>query len=380
MTKLFCPITYSQKFRKIYSIKQFPIFMGVSKNIKNYNFKNLNWWINTESGNIQIHPKVSLDKLYYKSHGSGTVGKTWKDHHELFFKLVKKYLKGNICEIGGGNNSISNKIKNYSKIINFYCFDKNLQLKKKNQKIKKVTKFFNRNFFKDKNTFQADLVIHSHTFEHLYDPNKFLQDVKSILSKNGKHIFTMPNMQPMIKKGYANAMNFEHPFYYDEKLVDCLLLKNDFKIIKKKLFKEDHSIMYVTKIDDSYNTNQNKKLNNYQQYHKNFKLFKKTFELWKKEIIKINKIVKKYNNVFLFGAHVFSQLQIFNGLNKKKIMGILDNDKNKINNFLYGTNLKVYNPIILKKITQPCVILRAGSYNQEIKKKLLEINKNTLII
>ena len=120
MTKLFCPITYSQKFRKIYSIKQFPIFMGVSKNIKNYNFKNLNWWINTESGNIQIHPKVSLDKLYYKSHGSGTVGKTWKDHHELFFKLVKKYLKGNICEIGGGNNSISNKIKNYSKIINFY--------------------------------------------------------------------------------------------------------------------------------------------------------------------------------------------------------------------------------------------------------------------
>jgi len=380
MTKLFCPITYSQKFRKIYSIKQFPIFMGVSKNIKNYNFKNLNWWINTESGNIQIHPKVSLDKLYYKSHGSGTVGKTWKDHHELFFKLVKKYLKGNICEIGGGNNSISNKIKNYSKIINFYCFDKNLQLKKKNRKIKKVTKFFNRNFFKDKNTFQADLVIHSHTFEHLYDPNKFLQDVKSILSKNGKHIFTMPNMQPMIKKGYANAMNFEHPFYYDEKLVDCLLLKNNFKIIKKKLFKEDHSIMYVTKIDDSYNTNQNKKLNNYQQYHKNFKLFKKTFELWKKEIIKINKLVKKYNNVFLFGAHVFSQLQIFNGLNKKKIMGILDNDKNKINNFLYGTNLKVYNPIILKKITQPCVILRAGSYNQEIKKKLLEINKNTLII
>ena len=380
MTKLFCPITYSQKFRKIYSIKKFPIFMGVSKNIKNYNFKNLNWWINVKSGNIQIHPKVSLDKLYYKSHGSGTVGKIWKDHHELFFKLVKKYLKGNVCEIGGGNNSISKKISNYSKIINFYCFDKNLKLKKINRKVKIITKFFDRNFFKGKNSFQADLVIHSHTFEHLYDPNKFLQDVKSILSKNGKHIFTMPNMQPMIKKGYANAMNFEHPFYYDEKLVDCLLLKNDFKIIKKKLFKEDHSIMYVTKIDDSYNTNQNKKLNNYQQYHKNFKLFKKTFELWKKEIIKINKLVKKYNNVFLFGAHVFSQLQIFNGLNKKKIMGILDNDKNKINNFLYGTNLKVYNPIILKKITQPCVILRAGSYNQEIKKKLLEINKNTLII
>ena len=105
--------------------------MGVSKKTNNYEFENLNWWINKKSGNIQIYPKVSLDKLYFKSHGSGTIGQTWKDHHDLFFKLVNKYLKGNICEIGGGNNSILNKINNFSKIKNFYCFDKNLKLKKK---------------------------------------------------------------------------------------------------------------------------------------------------------------------------------------------------------------------------------------------------------
>ena len=46
----------------------------------------------------------------------------------------------------------------------------------------------------------------------------------------------MPNMKVMIEKGYANAMNFEHPYYYDENLVDNLLYKNNFKIIKKKIF------------------------------------------------------------------------------------------------------------------------------------------------
>ena len=353
--------------------------MGVSNNKNNYEFLDLNWWINKDSGNVQIHPKVPLEKLYFKSHGSGTVGKTWSDHHDLFFKLVNRYLHGNICEIGGGANSILNKINNFSKIKNFYCYDKNLQLKKKNKKIKKIKKIFNNNYFRTK-FILIDLFIHSHTFEHLYDPDQFLKDVRSILSTNGKHIFTMPNMKPMIKKGYTNAMNFEHPFYYDEKLVDCLLHKNNFKIIKKKFFKEDHSIMYVTKIDNTLDANYNARVYKYSEYHKNLKLFQGMFDLWKRDIKKINKLTKRYKNVFIFGAHIFSQMMIFNGLNKKNITGILDNDGQKANKFLYGTNFKINDPSILKKINRPCVVLRAGSYNKEIKKQLFEINKNVIIV
>ncbi len=380
MVNFFCPVSYSKDFKKIFSIKKFPIFMGVSKKTNNYEFENLNWWINKKSGNIQIYPKVSLDKLYFKSHGSGTVGKTWRDHHDLFFKLVNKYLKGNICEIGGGNNSILNKINNFSKIKKFYCFDKNLQLNKKNNKIITIKKFFDKNFFSLNKNSKVDLLLHSHTFEHLYEPNQFLKDVNSVLSKNGKHIFTMPNMKPMIKKGYANAMNFEHPFYYDEKLVDYLLRKNKFKIMKKIFFKEDHSIMYVTKIDNTLNINDNAKVKNYSEYQKNLKLFQRMFNFWRKDITKINKLTKNFKNVFIFGAHIFSQMMIFNDLDKRNILGILDNDKLKQNKFLYGTKFKIFNPSKLKEINKPCVILRAGSYNKEIQNQILKINKKTIIV
>ena len=88
----------------------------------------------------------------------------------------------------------------------------------------------------------------------------------------------------------------------------------------------------------------------------------------------------KTHKIFIFGAHIFSQMMIFNGLNKKNITGVLDNDKQKIDKFLYGTNLKINNPSILKKIVQPCVVLRAGSYNKEIKKQLSEINKSVIIV
>ena len=134
MSNFFCPVSYSRNFKKIFSIKKFPTFMGVVKNNKNYKLANLNWWINKDSGNIQIHPKLSLEKMYFKSHGAGTIGKVWSDHHKQFFNLIKPHLKGNVCEIGGGSNSILNKINNFSKINKFFSFDRNLNLKKKIKK------------------------------------------------------------------------------------------------------------------------------------------------------------------------------------------------------------------------------------------------------
>ena len=371
--KILCPISKSKNFKKIYSIKNFPIFMGVSKIPSNYKFHNLNWWINRKSGNVQIYPKISLEKLYYKSHGSGTVGKTWEDHHNSFYSLLKPYIKGNICEIGGGNNSILTKIRSFSKIDSFYSFDKNLKIKKKNKKIFKIKNFFNKSFFEKKNI-KFKLVFHSHTFEHLYDPVSFLIAIKFILGENGKHIFTMPNMNSMVKRGYANAMNFEHPFFYDQKLVEALLHNNNFEIIKKKYFKKDHSIMYVTKVTKAL------KFTEYSQYLKNLKIFKTMFNIWKKDIKRINKSIFKSDKVFIFGAHIFSQMILFNGLNKKNVLYILDNDKKKINNYLYGTKYKIFSPTILKNFLSPTVILRAGPYNTEIKKQIFLINPRTIII
>ena len=72
---------------------------------------------------------------------------------------------------------------------------------------------------------------------------------------------------------------------------------------------------------------------------------------------------------------------IFNGLEKKSIVSVLDNDPEKQGEFLYGTNYKVFSPKILKKFKNPTVILRAGEYNREIKKNILStINVNTKFI
>ena len=85
-----CPISKSRKFEKIFTIKKFPIYMGVVKKNYKYEYKDINYYINRMTGTVQIYPRVPLKKLYFKSHGSGKIGGTWKSHHENFFKFFKK--------------------------------------------------------------------------------------------------------------------------------------------------------------------------------------------------------------------------------------------------------------------------------------------------
>jgi len=90
------------------------------------------------------------------------------------------------------------------------------------------------------------------------------------------------------------------------------------------------------------------------------------------------KISNSLRPVYLFGAHVFAQYLIAFGLDTSRIVSLLDNDPNKQGKRLYGTNLKVQSPKVLRDVDHPVVILKAGVYNQEIKEdRLNNINAST---
>ena len=84
---------------------------------------------------------------------------------------------------------------------------------------------------------------------------------------DGYQCFSVPNMSEMLKLGQANAVNFEHPYYYDNDLIKVMQVKW-FKIIKTKKFLKNHSISYLKK------TNILK--NKYSKYFRN-KKFLQTF-------------------------------------------------------------------------------------------------------
>ena len=70
--------------------------------------------------------------------------------------------------------------------------------------------------------------------------------------------------------------------------------------------------------------------------------------------------------------HVFAQYLIAFGLDTTRIICLLDNDPNKQGKRLYGTNMMVKSPLSIKDEDNPAIILKAGVYNNEIKKDILE--------
>ena len=112
-------------------------------------------------------------------------------------------------------------------------------------------------------------------------------------------------------------------------------------------------------------------------YSKNKKIFEDYVTYHKGLVEELNKIE---GNVYLFGAHIFSQYLLQFGLDATRIVNILDNDPNKQGKRLYGTSLIVKSPEVLKDVEEGTVILKAGIYNSEIEEQIIKINSNIKFI
>ena len=349
----------------LHELKEFPVFMGCVDNDIGKDLRaDQSWSISPSNGIIQLNSLIPLNILYQSQHAGG-VG-LWADHHQKFAEFIQKQMPKSVLEIGGAHGILSREYKKENS-IDWTILEPNPL------PAEGVDATFIKGFFDDKFTFdgEIDTIIHSHVFEHVYYPNEFINHISNFLEEGQKLIFSLPNMEEMLKRKYTNCINFEHTVFITEPYVDHLLSKHGFKQVAKQYFKDDHSIFYAYVKDSSIETIElpsglyeyNKKLYlDFVDYHQN--LIKDLNE-------KIDK-VKNDQPIYLFGAHVFAQYLIEFGLDTSRIVSLLDNDPNKHGKRLYGTNLIVQSPEVLRATKCPIIILKAGVYNDEIKHDILE--------
>ena len=358
----------------LYKFDNFPVFMGcTNQSIEKDILVNMQWEISKGSGVIQLNPLLPLDILYPESHVSGNIGRMWAEHHQEFSKFIQHQSPNSVLEIGGAHGILSREYKKENP-INWTILEPNPS------PAKDVDATFIKGFFDDKFTFdgEIDTIIHSHVFEHVYYPDEFIGHISSFLNNGQNLIFSLPNMEEMLKRKYTNCINFEHTVFITEPYVEHLLSKHGFKQVAKQYFKDDHSIFYAYVKDSNTKTielpkglyEHNKKLYlDYVDYHK---------QLIKDLNAKIDNISED-QPIYLFGAHVFAQYLIEFGLDISRIICLLDNDTNKQGKRLYGTNMMVESPKVLEDLKNPIVILKAGVYNLEVSDDILSnINSSAI--
>lgn len=358
-------LTGKNNLEHLYTLKDLPVFMGCTNTaVQDDLVVDMIWDICRDTGIIQLRNLIPPDVLYLNQHNDG-IGSVWREHYTDFARFIKKHNTGeNILEIGGAHDLIASNYTDIDPNAEWTIVEPNPQ-NINNKKVKVIQGWFDDNFKLDQN---VDTVVHSHVFEHVYDPKKFIEHIGNFLKIGDKHIFSFPNMLEQLSRKYTNCLNFEHTVFLTEYFADYLLHESGFEIIEKSYFK-DHSIFYaVQKISGIVTINELRSA-----YDDHRKLFMDFVEHHLKMVEGLNKkITGTTQPVYLFGAHIFSQYLIAFGLKTEKVAGILDNSSAKQGKRLYGTNMTVSSPKILSGKGRVNVILKAGIYNDEIKKDILE--------
>lgn len=363
-------LTGKKRLKTIWEIDNFPLVIGCTDQPSDKDIvASLSFGICQDTGIIQIQKVLPLEVVYSQYH-SEALGEIWDRHHSEFSGFISKYSPKVVFEIGGSDGRLAKGYMKNNSVKKWVIIDPNPAVESSG-KIHVIPEAFGGDF-KTKEIF--DTVVHSHTLEHMYQPREFMESIQNILKIGDMHIFSFPNLYQYLKNRQSNTLNFEHTILLSEYFVEQLLKMYGFEILEKRYF-EQHSIFYSTKkVSD-------KKIeyageNRYEEYYKEFKNYALYFE---NEIDRLNKKIGDFDGeVYIFGAHVFSQFLLALGLSKVRVSGILDNSKIKEGKRLYGTDLIVSNPSIIRS-RKAAVVVKVGAYQEEVLEQLKKINPQVLI-
>lgn len=367
-------LTGNSEFESIAKIENFPVFFGVTnKPASNDVYAVMEWFLENSTGLIQLNKLIPLEILYQSQHAYG-FGDVWEKHYLEFSQFLGQTGPSNVLEIGAGQGRIAQICTSNDEIKKWTIIEPNPTFKE-TDKIKVITGFFDRNFNFESN---FDTYTFSHVLEHAYDPKEFLTCIYEKMRVSDNLVFSYPNLKAWLNNKFTNSLNFEHTIFLTDTHLETLLQNIGFEIVKKENYLEHSHFFHVKKstipktpfLYKNLSIENKMLLQNFIKYHED-------------EVNHLNEIISnsKNKNIFLFGAHIFSQyLKVF-GLYTNSIISILDNSKQKQGLRLYGTDLFVEDPDVLKNYIDPIVILRAGPYNDEIKNQILtQINSNTIFI
>jgi 2-polyprenyl-3-methyl-5-hydroxy-6-metoxy-1,4-benzoquinol methylase len=360
------------KLDDIITFEKYPISFSMVSNDKECISEDLIFTECCQCRTIQIKNLIDLKILYDKPHNDNIVGKTWIEHFQEFSCMINKFKKyhDRVLEIGSPTDKIVKYMNDYASWV---LMDPN----SKPYPDKNVENI--NSFFSEKSEFisKFDTIIHSHLFEHLYEPKKMLLKMSEILTEDGNIFISIPNLHLYSFDILFLGLHFEHTYLINEINMQYLCNSCELEIVNKQYYKT-HSIFYQLKKAKKC---ENMSLSLLNEFNLGYKLLllNKIHEM-KDMISNINSMINNYKSVYIFGCHSNTQAMLYFGLNSQKIKCILDNDSTKWNKKIYGYHLLCNSPEIIKDEKDVIVICNIGPYANEVKKQLIEINSYIIFI
>jgi hypothetical protein len=348
---------------EIYTLKNYPITPS-SNNLDASmdTFSDCIFAVCHRCGCLQLKTLVNPVELYQNSHNSTENTPSWKEHHRLFADFISERTDKTLLEIGGNSGTLytllSQKIPNYSI----------LDICDTNDRPSTVT-FIQGNCEDFDFTGYTHIAL-SHTFEHLYYPRRFVENLSK--AKVQSIFISIPNMDRLYRSKNISIIHNEHTFFISDVEIRYLFSSYGYACATSHRFKS-HSLFYHFVYDPSTLP---LTLSNNMTRSTDIQNYLSEFETSIQKII----IDKPF---FIcpaghYGQKIYYYLQHYS----KHLLGFIDNDPYKQGKRVYGTSGYVFSPAILKSYSDVPVyiVLYAGPYIDEIKKQLNLLHNSILYI
>jgi len=343
-----------------------PTYIGTEIASSNHDtFHPMEWGCRESDGLFGVTSHPSLDTIYLKNHND-LVGETWRDHNDEFSNFVYKNMVGDVLEIGSGNGVLSKTVFNKAKgNLAWHSIEPN-------PLSENISGFHIDGWFPHDvpETLKFNTIVNSHVVEHQPSPIDFVSAKAGMLSDGGRLIMSWPNMRSMATSLDLNFLMFEHLTYLPEEELIAICEHMGFVLVDKRHF-GDHSIFVAFELVRDQTNDSYESLVSEEEFAGIANEYLIYLDSFSKEA---NSFFKETpNENFIFGAHVFAQYLIFNGLDTNNIRAILDNNKSKVGQRLYGTELSVMSPEELSTSIPVDILLPMGSYEDEVLSQLKDM-------
>lgn len=328
---------------------------------------------------VQLGCVVNKEILFPKSYPyTSSTTKILRENFSKLPKKLSKYLNLNksdlVMDIGSNDGNLLSNFKNHCKVLGITPEDVGKIAIRKG--IKTILKYFEKSTVDLilKRHQKAKVITATNVFAHIENPNEIVRQIKRCLTKDGIFVSESHYLIPLIQTLQYDTIYHEHLRYYSLTSLKYLLEKHGFRIFySEKIPTHGGSIRVFAsrsknyKISSSVNAilKTEKKILTYP----NLKLFEKNVH---KNRIKLLKLIidlkKKKKKIFGVGAPSRASTLInYVGIDENFVDCILEKKGSyKINKYMPGTNIPVYDEKILFKYDVDYLLLFSWHISKEL--------------
>lgn len=345
LTRSTCVVCDNSEFTPIGSFPQFPIMAISNDSVANQYYDYCPISCN-KCKCIQLKNLVDPAILYSKIYTNATYSPTWLDHNTAFSKFIfANTIETSFLEVGANAGALYT-LMSRAKKITFTTLDmyKHANLPPKIAFIEGNCETFDFTGYK--------AIILSHVFEHLYSPLKFIANIQKAGVANV--FISIPDFDALLTQSSLVTLYSQHTFYSGFDYIIYMFSQHTYRCETHLMYNGDmKSVMFKFVLDPTIVATSIPSTD--------IQLYRSIY------VEKVNRIraMDVPSNSYIMPSGIYGQIYYYLIKNKDHIKGFLDNNANRHNHLLYGTDKRVYIPSAID-YTSATIIVCDCPYKDEI--------------